>query len=232
MKCYCKTFRQGLNLGILQNFGLKIGHIIKPKNVKQLITLTANFKIMTISKTKIPKNSLLKTNNLTYDYIDSFQGQFKDKFQNIGSTIVGKYFFSSGPKWFDKLFTFRNKIAGLFGLKTSGNIADRQEMLRNFKAEKGDQLGLFKVFDKNADEIILGEDDKHLNFRISLFIEHQNGNKTDKNLIISTTVKFNNWFGRLYFLPVRPFHKLIVPTILKGILKNIDQQNQGKSPNT
>ena len=33
---------------------------------------------MTIKKTEIPKNSLLKTNNMTYDYIDSFQGQEKE----------------------------------------------------------------------------------------------------------------------------------------------------------
>jgi hypothetical protein len=116
-------------------------------------------------------------------------------------------------------------LVGLFGLKTSGNVTDRDKILENFKGEKGEQIGLFKVFEKTEDEIILGEDDKHLNFRVSLFIDSQNENKTDKNLIISTTVKFNNWFGRLYFIPVRPFHKLIVPTMLKGIIKNIEQQN-------
>lgn len=162
---------------------------------------------------------------MNYDYIDSFQGQFIDKFQNIGTTEIGKSFFSSGPKWIDKLFAFRNKLAGLLGLKTSGKITDRQKMLDNFKCEKGEQIGLFKVFDKTDDEIILGEDDKHLNFRVSLFIDKQNENKAGKNLIISTTVKFNNWFGRLYFLPVRPFHKLIVPTMLKEMIKNIEQHN-------
>ena len=180
---------------------------------------------MTITKSEIPKNSLLKTNDMSYDYIDSFQGKFIDKFQNIGTTEIGKSFFSSGPKWIDKLFALRNKLVKVFGLKTSGQTTDRQKMLENFKCEKGEQIGLFKVFDKTTDEIILGEDDKHLNFRVSLFIDKQNVDKTDKKLIVSTTVKFNNWFGRLYFLPVRPFHKLIVPKILKGIIKNIEQQN-------
>lgn len=178
---------------------------------------------MTISKTKIPKNSLLNSNNMTYDYIDSYQGQFIDKFQNIGTTEVGKLFFSSGPKWIDKLFIFRNKVVRLFGLKTSRNVNDKQKILENFKGEKGEQIGLFKVFDKTEDEIIFGEDDKHLNFRVSLFIDKQN--KYEYKLVISTTVKYINWFGRLYFLPVRPFHKIIVPTMLKGIIKNIEQQN-------
>ena len=180
---------------------------------------------MTISKAELPDKSLLKTDGKIYDYIDSYQGNFNDQNGNIDSTKIGKSFFASGPKWIDKLFAFRNKLVGLFGLKTSGKVTDRQKILDNFKCEKGEQLGLFKVFDKTVDEVILGEDDKHLNFRVSLFIDKQNENKTDKNLIISTTVKFNNWFGRLYFLPVRPFHKLIVPTMLKGIIKNIEKQN-------
>lgn len=180
---------------------------------------------MTITKTEIPKNSLLKNNNITYDYIDSFKGQFYDKFQKIGTTEIGKLFFSSSPKWIDKLFAFRNKLVRIFGLKTSEKITDRQKMLDNFKCEKGERIGLFKVFDKTADEIVLGEDDKHLNFRVSLFIDNKNENKVNKNLIISTTVKFNNWFGRFYFIPVRPFHKLIVPIMLKGIIKNIEQKN-------
>ncbi|POS02025.1 uncharacterized protein DUF2867 [Flavobacterium croceum DSM 17960] len=177
---------------------------------------------MTISKAKLPDKSLLKIDEKSYDYIDSFQGNFIDKNGNIDITKIGKLFFSSGPKWIDNLFVLRNKLVRLLGLKTSGRITDRQKMLDNFKCEKGEQLGLFKVFDKTENEVILGEDDKHLNFRVSLLIDKQTENKTDKNLIISTTVKFNNWFGRLYFLPVRPFHKLIVPKILKGIINNID----------
>lgn len=183
---------------------------------------------MKITRTELPEKSLLKSRNMTYNYIDSFKGGFSDEFDEIGTTEIGKSFFSSGPKWIDKLFAFRNKLVGFFGLKTSGEITDRQKMIDDFKCEKGEQLGLFKVFDKSTNEIILGEDDKHLNFRVSLFIDKQNESKTDKILTISTTVKFNNWFGRLYFLPVRPFHKLIVPKMLKGIIKDIESKSDKK----
>ena len=47
--------------------------------------------------------------------------------------------------------------------------------------------------------------------------------KGSKNLTISTTVEYNNWFGKLYFFPVRPFHKLIVPAMLKGIIKKLEK---------
>ena len=161
-----------------------------------------------ITKSILPEKSNLKR-DITYDYIDSFRGEFFDKNGNISPTEIGRSFFVSGPKWVDKLFSFRNKLVRLFGLKTSGKIEDRQKLPDNFKCEQGDQIGLFKVYSKTEKEVVLGEDDKHLNFRVSLFIDQQTGNQMNKKLIISTTVKFNNWFGRLYFLPVKPFHKLL-----------------------
>ena len=81
------------------------------------------------------------------------------------------------------------------------------------------------MFTKTENEVILGEDDKHLNFRVSLILNPKGKKTENKALIVSTTVEFNNWFGRLYFLPVRPFHKLIVPTILKGMIRDLEKQS-------
>lgn len=71
------------------------------------------------------------------------------------------------------------------------------------------------VIEKNENEIILGEDDKHLDFMISLLLSEEG-----KHLTISTTVIFKNWFGKIYFLPFKPFHKFIVPTMLKALIRN------------
>lgn len=176
-----------------------------------------------ITKVALPKNSILNTGSVHYDYTDSFQGEFKDPFQNIGTTEIGKSFFKSGPKWIATLFALRNRLVRLFGLKTGANVDDSEKMLSDAAFEEGEQIGLFKVFRKTANEIIVGEDDKHLNFRVSLFIEAQD--KTSKKLTVSTTVKFHNWLGRLYFLPVKPFHKIIVPTMLRGMIKNIETKS-------
>ena len=180
---------------------------------------------MKIIKTSLPSNSLLNISENKYDYIDSFRGAINDVENKFTSSDIGQAFFSSGPQWVDKLFSLRNKIVSVFGLKTSGEITNREKQLQNFKCEPGEQLGLFKVFAKNENEVILGEDDKHLNFRVSLFLGPQISGTVIKYITVSTTVEFNNWFGRLYFLPVRPFHKLIVPTMLKGIIKEMEKRN-------
>lgn len=180
---------------------------------------------MTIIKSELPNKSILQMDKKYFDYIDSFQGEFIDKNEIIGSTEIGKLFFTCGPKWIEKLLLMRNKLVGVFGLKTSKTITNRHLLVANLKCEKGEQLGLFKVFDKTSNELLLGEDDKHLNFRISLFIDNPTKDNIKKNLTISTAVTFNNWFGRLYFIIVRPFHKLIVPAMLNGILVNIESRN-------
>lgn len=69
---------------------------------------------------------------------------------------VGKSFFTPGPAWVGTLLMLRNKIVGMIGLKTAGDTKNREELLASFKCEVGEQLALFKVFDKNEYEIILG----------------------------------------------------------------------------
>jgi hypothetical protein len=178
---------------------------------------------MKIVQSVLPTESILLLENKKYDFVDSFAGKIIDGDSSVTIQQVGKAFFTSSPTWVDKLFTLRNKIVSIFGLKTSGKITNRKTQLDHFKCEVGEQLGLFKVFSCTKNEVIIGEDDKHLNFRVSLYIEDDNTSATLKNLVISTTVEFNNWFGKLYFLPVRPFHKLIVPVMLKGIIKALKQ---------
>jgi len=177
---------------------------------------------MKIYKSKLPEKSVLNDKKKTFNYIDSFEGLYIDKDISVTSTEIGKAFFASGPKWVEKLFSLRNQIVTLFGLKISGSVTEMKKKLETFNCESGEQLGLFKVYAKSEHEVVLGEDDKHLNFRVSLFSDTQLKENSFRKLTITTTVEFNNWFGRLYFLPVRLFHQLIVPTMLKGIIVELE----------
>lgn len=175
-----------------------------------------------ITPSKLPVNSLLNKRNNMYDYIDSFESVFIDNEKKVKPADVGKLFFSGGPKWIDTLLVLRNNIVKIFGIKTPENFSDRQKLLDQFKCETGEQLGLFEVFDKTENEVVLGEDNKHLNFRVSLFLDGTTKQPEKRTLTISTVVTFNNWLGRFYFSPVKPFHKLIVPTILKGMIQKLE----------
>ncbi|WP_026951009.1 DUF2867 domain-containing protein [Algoriphagus mannitolivorans] len=179
---------------------------------------------MKIKKTKLPENSILLQKGIKYDYIDSYEGFVRTSKDTISATEIGKAFFRSGPDWVEKLFSFRNKVVKLIGLKIPKGVQDKQSQLEKFNCEPGDRIGLFKVFEKTEHEVILGEDDKHLNFRVSLLIHTDGNDPMKKELAISTAVVFNNWMGKLYFLPVRPFHHLIVPTMLKGMIRELEKE--------
>jgi hypothetical protein len=117
----------------------------------------------------------------------------------------------TAPHWVTLLIRLRDRIAGIIGLKTAGRSARRD--LGHNTLQVGDRLGIFKVFDRAGDELLLGEDDWHLDFRVSVLV----GNDGSADwAIVSTVVRFNSWLGRAYFLPVRPFHKLIVPAMLRN----------------
>jgi hypothetical protein len=174
---------------------------------------------MKIIKTSLPNGSILKSEEKSFGYLDSFQRDFFDRGNFVSISEIGRLFFSSVPDWVEYLFKIRNKIVSLWGLKTSNSLKDRQNRLDNFKFEPKEQFGLFKVFSKTNNEVILGEDDKHLNFRVSLFIDKQTNDSDTKRLTISTSVCFKNCIGKLYFFVVKPFHKIIVLPCSKELSK-------------
>jgi len=60
-------------------------------------------------------------------------------------------------------------------------------------------------------ELLLGADDRHLDFRISIQCTGIDGGS---ELRVVTVVKFTNSLGRIYFLPVKPIHRIIVPAMM------------------
>lgn len=166
---------------------------------------------------KIPEESLLNDQN--FDYGDSFVKEFISENKDLNSVQIGKLFFTSGSKWIKELFSLRNKIVKMFGLKIP---AAQNESSAVLKYEPGEQIGLFKIFHKTQNEIIIGEDDKHLNFRVSLLLNDNCLQNKKRKLTITTLVKYNNWWGKLYFFPVKPFHKIIVASMMDGIIKNLE----------
>lgn len=108
----------------------------------------------------------------------------------------------------------------LFGLKTG---KDDKSVIYKLKGKTfivGDTIGLFEVKEINDKEIIMGTDDWHLNFRVSILTEPaMEGGKS--GLFVFTVVVYNNFFGRFYFFFVKPFHQIIVPAMMRRGLDNL-----------
>lgn len=152
----------------------------------------------------LKKNSLPKESNVLdgfngVDYLDIYE---INKHTEKTAEEVAKEIMRI-PNWVELLFKLRNVLVKSFGLK-----ADKQ---------KDDQEAFFTLIEKREDEIIMGEDDKHLNFRASIIVD-----RSRNTISLITLVHFNNLWGKIYFLPVKPFHKIIMKSLLKRQLKMVD----------
>lgn len=113
--------------------------------------------------------------------------------------------FGTAPPYFGKLMWLRDKIVAPFGLKTGASLV----------ADPVKRVGFFKQYSVTDTEIILGEDDRHLNFRVSI-------NRYDDRLAISTWVHRNNWIGRVYLWIAHPFHHVLSRLFLSRTARHFD----------
>ncbi|MDO8065265.1 MULTISPECIES: DUF2867 domain-containing protein [unclassified Janthinobacterium] len=68
-------------------------------------------------------------------------------------------------------------------------------------------------------ELVVGGDDKHLDFRIWISIQPS---LKGSEVTVSTLVKINNLFGRVYLFIIMPFHKLLTRSLLERAVNRRD----------
>ena len=169
-----------------------------------------------------PEDSVILENyNGSVDYIDSFMVKVKDT-KGYSIDYLSSLFFLSFPDWVKSLMKIRNIIVKPFGLATGDGDNEQDGVDESVYYEIGDRLVFFEVIQRNEKEIVMAEDDKHLYFKTSILVE-KNHDENSYSVHVNTFVKFHNPLGRIYFLPVKPFHKLIIKSLLKGLCKSMDQ---------
>lgn len=100
---------------------------------------------------------------------------------------------AGSPVWVATLMAVRNRLARLLGLDTAGGQGDTSP----FTLLRGD-----------GDTLVVGADDRHLDFRGVLRV-------VGDDLQCTTVVHLHHATGRAYFAVVKPFHRRIVPALLR-----------------
>ena len=117
--------------------------------------------------------------------------------------LLARFILSHQPSWIGWLTNVRDAVVACFGLKTAKHLAS----LAN-------RIGPFKVYSTNQAEIVLGEDDKHLDFRISILCSGEAEPEGSRQLVFSTVVHCHNRLGRAYIFVIAPFHRMVVKASL------------------
>lgn len=107
------------------------------------------------------------------------------------------------PAWQRALIVVRDAMVTPFGLKTSGMVGGSRG--------SDERVAFFPVHWEGRDEIVLGTDDRHLDFRLSLL---RRPSPTGVSLIATAVVRTHNVLGLAYLNLIRPFHHLVVRTNL------------------
>jgi len=153
-----------------------------------------------------PEKSLIYKDFGRIDYCDSYQivKSTDETIDNITTEIFRI------PKWVDSLMRIRGSLVKLFGL----NSGKKKDITESIYYPIGTKAGYFTVIDRNENEIVMAENDKHLNFRTAVM---KKKSELDCSIYLTTIVRFNNIWGKLYFLPVKPFHQIIIKSLLKRL---------------
>jgi hypothetical protein len=108
--------------------------------------------------------------------------------------------FAHQSGWVGWLLALRDGLVGPFGLKTAAKLQ---------QAPPGERISIFRIHACEPREIVMGEDDRHLDFRVSVLVAERQG-PTRRTLTVTTVVTYNNRWGRAYIKVIAPFHRLVV----------------------
>ena len=129
------------------------------------------------------------------DYRDSFDAPVA---RWPGAQAAAEPLFGASPAWMKGLMLVRDCLVAPWGLKTAGF---------NRPADWQGRVGMFRVYASGEDEIVLGEDDRHLDFRIHV---RRRRDADGDRLEAETRIQLHNRLGRLYLGLVKPWHRWIV----------------------
>jgi uncharacterized protein DUF2867 len=107
----------------------------------------------------------------------------------------------NSPFWFRASLSLRNALVTPLGLKTSA-----------VPGAKG-VIGLFPVVSETLERLVVGFDDRHLDFRI--IVEIAPAGDARQFVTSTTLVRTHNLLGRAYLAIVMPFHRLIARAVLR-----------------
>jgi hypothetical protein len=122
--------------------------------------------------------------------------------------LLARFIFCQLAPWMTALMKMRDALVSGFGLKTIRRLTSLGEQ------SKASRVGFFKIHSVDKKEIVLGEDDKHLDFRLSVLCSGHSSLEGKRCLTLSTVVHCHNRLGRLYIVLIAPFHRLIVRSLL------------------
>ena len=144
-----------------------------------------------VSLSALPAQSSLHARIKQSDFIDCYSVS-ADMSPRQAAEVITEF-----PGWARFLLVIRKLVTSPFGLSQDG-------------PEAADKVGPFPVEQETTSELIAGFNDKHLDFRVSVFSQ-------DGRVSLATWVHPHNIGGKLYLKAIMPFHIMIARNALARV---------------
>jgi hypothetical protein len=146
------------------------------------------------------------------DWADAYEVDLMHGFANANE--AGQAMIECLPAWMNPMLKLRDGLTSVVGLKGT------QEIGQAARQEGGNAMSFFPVISETQDRLVLGTDDKHLDFRLVLDLTNKaSGTQTVR---MTTILKRHNLLGRTYLKTIMPFHR----AACKGSLRNMRDSMQ------
>jgi hypothetical protein len=111
--------------------------------------------------------------------------------------------FGRMPRWIAPLMAIRDRIVAPFGIKTAREISAPRS------------IGFFPVVSESAHRLVVGLDDRHLDFRVVVDVAPAG---RGRRVTATTIVLTHGRLGRCYLAAILPFHRRIVRAMLAQVI--------------
>jgi hypothetical protein len=148
----------------------------------------------------VPSDSVLAPLYVGADLLDAFAIHLPVRASD-DLEVLARAAFERPAGWIRALTWVRDAMMATVGVKSSRAIGAAA-------AARGPVIGYFlPLLSKSAGELVVGEDDRHLDFRVAILV--RTGAAGGRELVVVTVVHCHNRLGRTYLAVIAPFHRAI-----------------------
>jgi len=127
--------------------------------------------------------------------------------------VLARAAFERPAWWIRALIRVRAAVMATVGVKSSRVIGAAA-------AARGSVIGFFPLLSKSAGELVVGEDDRHLDFRAAIL--QRRGTAGARELVVVTVVHCHNRLGRTCLAVIAPFHRTILRANLERAVRGLE----------
>ncbi|CAN5910696.1 DUF2867 domain-containing protein [soil metagenome] len=124
--------------------------------------------------------------------------------------ILAERAFGYPALWIRTLLFVRDRVMAVAGIKSTTEVGRT--------VGEGDRIGFFPILSASPDELVVGADDSHLDFRLSLL--RGRAAEGGERIVATTVVRCHNRLGRVYLAAIMPFHRIIVRASLRRLTES------------